>query len=49
MNIPQLRLTAERSRKRLLEIICSAKAGHTGGDLSCLNVLTALVIIAASN
>ena len=38
----ELKLVAERSRKRLLEIICNAKAGHTGGDLSCLNVLTAL-------
>ena len=40
MNISQLKLTSERSRKRLMEIICSAKAGHTGGDLSCLNVLS---------
>ena len=38
----ELKLVAERSRKRLLEIICNAKAGHTVGDLSCLNVLTAL-------
>lgn len=42
MNTLELMLISERSRKRLLEIICSAKAGHTGGDLSCLNVLTAL-------
>ena len=42
MNTSQLKLTSERSRKRLMEIICSAKAGHTGGDLSCLNMLTAL-------
>ena len=42
MNTLQLKLISERSRKRLLEIISSAKAGHTGGDLSCLNVLTAL-------
>ena len=38
----ELKLIAERSRKRLLDIICRANAGHTGGDLSCLNVLTAL-------
>ncbi len=42
MHISQLELVSERSRKRLLEIIKSANAGHTGGDLSCLNVLTAL-------
>jgi len=35
-------MISETSRKRLIEIIYSAKAGHTGGDLSCLNVLTAL-------
>ena len=37
-----LKLISERSRKRLIEIVYSAKAGHTGGDLSSLNVLTAL-------
>ncbi len=42
MHISQLELVSERSRMRLLEIIKSANAGHTGGDLSCLNVLTAL-------
>ena len=42
MNTSELKLIAERNRKRLLEVICSANAGHTGGDLSCLNVLTAL-------
>lgn len=42
MNVAHLELTAERSRRRLLEVISSARAGHTGGDLSCLNVLTAL-------
>lgn len=42
METLQLKLIAERSRKRLIEVICSACAGHTGGDLSCLNVLTAL-------
>ncbi|MBO5001922.1 MAG: transketolase [Prevotella sp.] len=33
---------AEINRKRLIEVIYNAKAGHIGGDLSCLNVLTAL-------
>lgn len=42
MNVAHLELTAERSRRRLLEVISHARAGHTGGDLSCLNVLTAL-------
>ncbi len=42
MNTFQLKLLSERSRCRLLEIIRHANAGHTGGDLSCLNVLTVL-------
>jgi len=42
MDISQLKLISEQSRERLIEIICQAKAGHTGGDLSCLNVLTVL-------
>lgn len=42
MKTSQLELVAERNRRRLIEVICHAGAGHTGGDLSCLNVLTAL-------
>ncbi len=42
MDNSQLQLISEQSRERLIEIICRAKAGHTGGDLSCLNVLTVL-------
>ena len=42
MTSHDLTLIAERSRKRLLEVIRNAHAGHTGGDLSCLNLLTAL-------
>lgn len=42
MDNQHLKLVSEQNRKRLLEIIRSANAGHTGGDLSCLNVLTAL-------
>lgn len=42
MNINQLKLQAEKDRRRLIEIIYSANAGHTGGDLSCLNMMTAL-------
>lgn len=42
MEIKELKLQAEKNRKRLIEIIYNANAGHTGGDLSCLNVMTAL-------
>ena len=42
METKQLKLQAERNRRRLIEIVYNAKAGHIGGDLSCLNVLTAL-------
>lgn len=42
MNTKELIRQAEINRKRLLEVIYNAKAGHIGGDLSCLNVLTAL-------
>ena len=40
--IKELELQSEKNRKRLLEIVNIAKAGHIGGDLSCLNILTAL-------
>lgn len=42
MDIAKLKLQAETNRRRLVEIIYNAGAGHTGGDLSCLNVMTAL-------
>ena len=42
MNAKQLKLIAEQNRKRLVEVVYRAKAGHIGGDLSCLNVMTAL-------
>lgn len=42
MDTKNLRLISERNRKRLVEIVYKAGAGHIGGDLSCLNVLTAL-------
>ena len=38
----ELKLQSEINRKRLMEVVYRAKAGHIGGDLSCLNVLTAL-------
>lgn len=42
MDTKQLQLIAEQTRKRLVEVVYAAKAGHIGGDLSCLNVMTAL-------
>lgn len=42
MTIKELTLLAEDNRKRLVEVVYRAKAGHIGGDLSCLNVMTAL-------
>ncbi|MBP5387315.1 MAG: transketolase [Prevotella sp.] len=42
MNTNQLKIIAEQNRKRLVEVVYRAKAGHIGGDLSCLNVMTAL-------
>jgi transketolase len=37
-----LHIQSEKNRKRLMEIVFHAKAGHIGGDLSCMNVLTTL-------
>ena len=42
MTTKVLSLLAEKNRKRLVEVVYKAKAGHIGGDLSCLNVMTAL-------
>ncbi|MBR0037797.1 MAG: transketolase [Bacteroidales bacterium] len=42
MTAKELTLQSEKNRKRLLEVVYNAKAGHIGGDLSCLNVMTAL-------
>ncbi len=42
MNCKELTILAEKNRKRLVEVVYAAKAGHIGGDLSCLNVMTAL-------
>ena len=42
MKLEKLILQSERNRKRLIEIVYKAKAGHIGGDLSCLNILTVL-------
>ena len=42
MTTKELELLAEKNRKRLVEVVYRAKAGHIGGDLSCLNVMTVL-------
>lgn len=42
MKSKELELKSERNRKRLIEMVYKARAGHVGGDLSCLNTLTAL-------
>lgn len=42
MDNHELKLQSEINRKRLMEVVYRAKAGHIGGDLSCLNLLTAL-------
>ena len=42
MHITSLAKQAEVSRRRLLDVVFAAGAGHIGGDLSCLNVMTAL-------
>src|SRR5262245_35281733 len=39
---PQLALKSLRYRRRVLEIIKRAGAGHTGGSLSCLDILNVL-------
>ncbi len=44
-NIAQeLARKAEHIRRRTLEIICRAKGGHTGGDLSSADILTTLYL-----
>jgi len=42
MHYKTLYIQSERNRKRLMEIIFHANAGHVGGDLSCMNILTVL-------
>jgi transketolase len=42
VNNRELELKAVRLRARLLELIVNAGAGHTGGDLSCLDILNVL-------
>lgn len=42
MSTKELELLCEKNRKRLVEVVYNAHAGHIGGDLSCLNVMTVL-------
>ncbi len=44
LTIPELTLRCEEIRKRLMEVVYKARAGHIGGDLSSLNALTALYL-----
>lgn len=41
-NIKKLRLMANENRKKIINIIYNAKAGHPGGSLSCIDILTAI-------
>ncbi len=42
MTIQELRLKSVRYRKSILKYIYHAKAGHTGGSLSCVDILNVL-------
>lgn len=41
-NIKELKLMANENRKKIINIIYEAKAGHPGGSLSCIDILTAI-------
>lgn len=41
-DIKQLRLTANRNRKRIVEMVYQAGVGHVGGALSVIDLLTAI-------
>ena len=42
MKTQELKLLAERNRKRLVEVVYKAKAGHIGGDMSVMDILVML-------
>ena len=42
MKTKELILQSERNRKRLIEIIYKAKAGHIGGDFRVMDILITL-------
>lgn len=41
-NIKELGLLANENRKKIINIVYYAKAGHPGGSLSCIDILTAI-------
>ena len=41
-DIKQLKLTANRNRKRIVEMVYQAGVGHVGGALSVIDLLTAI-------
>ena len=49
MNAKELTLIAEKNRKRLVEVVYAAKAGHIGGDRLCLNVMSGLYLHGMKN
>ena len=42
IDIKQLKLLANENRKRIIQMIYKAKAGHPGGSLSVIDMLTAI-------
>lgn len=42
MNIQELAIKSVEYRKKILQYIVGAKAGHTGGSLSCIDILNVL-------
>ena len=42
LTLPELQRKSVHYRKDLLQLVKTAKAGHTGGDLSCLDILNVL-------
>lgn len=41
-SIKELKISANENRKRIIDIVYNAKAGHPGGSLSCIDILTAI-------
>ena len=41
-DIKELKLLANTNRKKIIEMIYRAKAGHPGGSLSIIDILTAI-------
>ena len=45
LSIPELIRKSIQYRKTILSIIKNANAGHTGGDLSCVDILNVFITI----